>query len=105
MSPSSFLVAARSYGIPRSGLGSRTHLQSVQIPVKIRAIKKKVGETRPEIVDVVVSKEDMMRIERNIQLSFFISEAQGNRSILFNINKGPKKLPFSRPSSNTADVQ
>lgn len=75
MSPSSFLVAARSYEIPGSGLGSRTHLQSAQNPVKIRAINKKVGETRPEIVDVVISKEDMMRIKRKIQLVFFMSEA------------------------------
>ena len=43
--------------------------------IKIRAINKKVGETRPEMVDVVVSKEDMMRIEHKNQLVFFMSEA------------------------------
>lgn len=42
---------------------------------KIRAINKKVGETRPEIVDVLISKEDMMRIKRKIQSVFFMSEA------------------------------
>ena len=69
MSPSSFLVAARSYGIPGSGLGSRTHLQSAQNPIEKQAVKKTAGGTRREIVDVVVSKEDMMRIERKFQFA------------------------------------